>query len=197
MSLAPIVLTGGTTRGMTPTEVEALKRNLQTLYSQLHPREASQPESEIYAQIERMSVENRVAWLAQRYADIESVLEQYKLYARENESKHVAYLKDARKVVHSALAAAGTAYLNDQRLEGVEVSVERGAPLSICRADVLLGTNDDPALPLSMVVAAIDRACAAVGVELPGAVLAALPAHVAALRATMSTKPAVIRRKRA
>ena len=98
---------------------------------------------------------------------------------------------------HGALVAASTRFLNEQRLEGMTVPAGKGLPpLRIVRADVLLGTNEDPALPLSMVVAGLDRACAEAGVELPAAVVKALPRHFAAMRSTLSAKPAVVKKQK-
>ena len=195
-SITPLTLTSGATHGMSAQEVENLTRNVQTLFARLHPRDASQPESEIYALIQALSLDQRVQALGQLYTDIDSVLGQYKAYAREKESKQLAYIKDARKVAHGALVAASTAFLNAQGLEGIVLNVDRGAPLRIVRADVLLGTNEDPALPLSMVVAGLDRACAEAGVELPAAVVKALPRHFAAMRSTLSAKPAVVKKQK-
>lgn len=196
MSIAPITLTSGATRGMSANEVEALKLELHNLYRNLHPRDASQPMSEIYAAVRNLTPDGQLAELAKLYGAIESVLGRYKEYAKEKESREIQYIKDARKVTHGALVAAATRYLNEQRLEGITITPERGAPLRIVRADVLLGTNEDPALPVSMVVSALDRACAEGGVELPAAVVAALPRHFALMRATMSTKPAVVKKQR-
>ena len=83
-SITPLTLTSGATHGMSAQEVENLTRNVQTLFARLHPREASQPESEIYALIQALSLDQRVQALGQLYTDIDSVLGQYKAYAKEN-----------------------------------------------------------------------------------------------------------------
>ena len=197
MSIAPITLTGSATRGISAEEVATLKRDLAVLYAQLHPREGSQPDSEIYGRIKGMSTEDRLRELGQLYQDLENVLTRYKVLSREKERKEVAYVKDARKATHGMLVKAATTFLNDQRLEGIVLTPSRGAPLQIVRADVLYGTNDDPAVPLSSAIAAITHACAAAGVQLPGDVIAALPHYFADMRAAMSSKPAVIKKQRA
>lgn len=197
MSISPITLTGSTTAGMSTEEVDRLRQNVQIAYNELHPRESSRPESEVYALIQRHTrLDARLQELAQRYSDIETVLAGVKTYAAQNEQPAVRYLKEARKVLHGALVKAATDYLNQAGLEGASVPVERGLPVRIVRADVLLGTNEDPALPLSMVIAAIDRACAEGGVQLPAAVIAALPHQFAQMRAALSSKPAVVKKQR-
>lgn len=196
MSIAPITLTGSTTRGMSAQEVERLKVNLDTMFVRLHPREASRPDSEVFALIERKPLDQRLEVLAQLYSDLEGVLGQYKAFAQEKESKQVAYLKDARKVVHGALVATSTQFLNEQGFEGITLTPAQGTPLRIVRADVLMGTNEDPVLPLSMVYAGIDRACAEAGIQLPANVLQALPRHFAAMRAALQAKPAVVKKQK-
>lgn len=196
MSIAPITLSSGATRGMSAQEVQQLSDDMAALFRNLHPRDASQPMSEIYAAVRNLPPEQQITELASIYGAIQNVLSRYKQHMLAKERKEIVYFKEAQKVAHGALVAAATRYLNDQSMEGITVTIKTGPPLRIVRADVLLGTNEDPALPLSQVTAALDRACAEAGVQLPPEVVLSLPRHFAQMRSTMSTKPAVVKKQR-